>query len=521
MKLQVAILPVLLALLCGCASIGKPRPDAGNTFHILAIWNDLMKSTTPDKIIRAEMDKLIAQCGRGNRYHRLGFSFIYPMGNPDVLRRNCRLAKEKGLVLGIIIGLQTHGNISIQRQFVSDLRNYQWRNDGLTWTPLPEPKKGLDSPKNIAPISPSRYCDAVHKGIEASARKQAREILSIMREYPDIVAVINPLIEQGLGGFTNNAGALIFNDCGPYATTEFRDWLRHTGRYDASSGQYPGQGAPTDITGPFVEINGKSRSPFYDDPTPADANKTGKSFNETFGTSFTTWTLRYHDLSLNTKPITDPTTPLMPKDGPAFVPGGFDMPRTFVKNDPYWRAWAWVNQDHGGYPPGNPKSPSFGFSQVMSRNYVMDVFDWLIAEGLPTDRLYAHQVPCEALGDSPGGLMQSRTMAMTAWTGYIPACQTVGITRFGPIDPASITQYAPHWGIFEWHPQPGAAPNAQQMYDAAKRDLENYWSKGCRFLFPGWWEKDGTHIPIFALNDSRFADAIRDFLKTRPDCPAP
>jgi hypothetical protein len=181
-----------------------------------------------------------------------------------------------------------------------------------------------------------------------------------------------------------------------------------------------------------------------------------------------------------------------------------------------------VNQDHGGYPPGNPRAPSYGFAQVMSRNYVLDLFAWLIQEGLPKDRLYAHQVPTEALGDSPTALMQARTMAMTAWTGYAPACGTVGITRFGPIDPALLTQYASRWGIFEWHPAPGAKPTEQRLYDSARKDLENYWSHGCRFLFPGWWHEAGrpkSDSHIFPLPDSRFADAIRDFLATRPDKP--
>jgi hypothetical protein len=160
----------------------------------------------------------------------------------------------------------------------------------------------------------------------------------------------------------------------------------------------------------------------------------------------------------------------------------------------------------------------------MSRNYVLDVFHWLLAEGLPKDRLYAHQVPTEALGDSPVAVMQARTMAMTAWTGYVPACGTVGVTRFGPISPKLLTQYAPRWGIFEWHPQPGAGPREQRLYDAARRDLELYWKNGCRFLFPGWWheaDKPKSDTPIFPLPDSLFAEAIGDFLASRADAPVP
>jgi hypothetical protein len=521
-------LAVAAAALVAQPARADDGPDVRDTFHIIPLWNAMARADTPEEAIHTEMKRLVEQCGRGNRYHRVGFSFIYPAGKPEVLRRDCRIAREHGLVLGLVVGMQTHGNAAFARKFLGDLRNYQWRSDGKNWKDLPRPDKPLDWHENLASLCPSRYCDPVRTAVEEEGRRQAREILAVMREYPGIIAVINPLIEQGLGagqavgGGQAADGTLYYCDAGPYTTTEFRDWLLHRGRYDADGGVYAGEGAPKAITGPWLKIASVSRSAFYDDPDPTNANDTGPSFNRYFGTTFTSWKLRHYDLENCPSAITDPSFDSLAEEGPTFVDGGFQIP-AFDPRSRFWRAWTWVNQDQGGrYPPGNPRVPSFGFGQVVNQHYVNDFVGFLIEEGLPADRIYAHQVPTEALGESPKALVQARTLGMSAWTGYLPACRTVGITRFGPIDPAIMTQYAPHWGIFEWHPQPGAPPDSQRLYDAARRDLERYAKSGCRFVFPGWWHPAGKpkeDTATFPLPDSRFTEAIRDFLATRKEVP--
>lgn len=85
----------------------------------------------------------------------------------------------------------------------------------------------------------------------------------------------------------------------------FRDWLRHTGQYDADSGKYAGDGAPASLVGEFVTLNGQPRSPFYDNRTPDEGPVGGKSFNDTFSTDFTTWDLAYWDLDRFPDAITD------------------------------------------------------------------------------------------------------------------------------------------------------------------------------------------------------------------------
>ena len=148
----------------------------------------------------------------------------------------------------------------------------------------------------------------------------------------------------------------------------------------------------------------------------------------------------------------------------------------------------------------------------------------LIAAGLPRDMMFPHQIPGDILGSGESE-DESRCLssASPVWTGLLEASGNVGITRFGPINTSLITQYLPEhtngWGIFEWHPAPNAAPESQALYDASKAALQDYYNHGAHVLFPGWWGFHGVVNTIFPLNDSRFADAIKDFLKAAPSSP--
>jgi hypothetical protein len=133
----------------------------------------------------------------------------------------------------------------------------------------------------------------------------------------------------------------------------------------------------------------------------------------------------------------------------------------------------------------------------------------------PAERLRtAHQIPGEAVGERRG-----RSSASPTWTGYLPAAGTVGITRYGPLDPSLVRRCADlhpaggrNWRIFEWHPAPGAKPADARLYDDARRELRKLYDNRCRVVFAGWWLNED---PTFPLDGSRFADAIRDFLAER------
>ena len=299
----------IVVLLGGCLYAARPMrgaelppPTPDNTFYVYVIWDGIMHSS-PEQM-RQEMDEMRRQLGPGNDYHQPGVAFIFPGAKQT--RLICQAAKEKGLAVGVILGTQTHSDEHASAYLAKDLRAVQWRQDPKYWqgyftgqNNAGKTEISEDSRDHWVP-TPSRYCALVRGQFEDAHRRLAEELKQVMDEFPGVITVINGVIEEELAvGAASLNGPLsdaVLADYSPYAVTEFRDWLRHTGQYDADTGKHAGEGAPEAIVGAFVEINGKLRSPFYDDPDPASANGTGKSFNETFGTNFKSWKLRSWDL---------------------------------------------------------------------------------------------------------------------------------------------------------------------------------------------------------------------------------
>ena len=93
--------------------------------------------------------------------------------------------------------------------------------------------------------------------------------------------------------------------------------------------------------------------------------------------------------------------------------------------------------------------------------------------------LYAHQIPGEEI--SPGRV---RSGGDPIWTGRCDSTGTLGITRFGPIDVAKLTQYSHDWGIFEWHTAPNMKADDHAVYDATLQALDAYIPAGGPRLFP-------------------------------------
>ncbi len=507
---------LVACLLAACATPAAALDDA---VHVFAIWEGIRKAEAPE--IAAEMDRLKVQFGPGTEKKRTGFAFIFP--GAEKLRLACQLAREKKLELGVILPLQTHTR---RGNFDTDLRSYQWRAGGdwdgfFNGTNNTNDLEIKEDARDHKVPTPSRYAAPVRKKFEAAATSQASELKPLVAEFPDVITVVNIVIEQELAiaaaSLDGADGDANLGDYSPFAVTEFRDWLRHNEQYDASrsSAKYPGQGAEEGVTGRWVEIGGVLRSPFYDDPDPAHSSGTGLSFNEWFGTNFKTWTIRYWDPYWFKDAITNPEFNTMPREGPGLVEGGFDPPRQRDPSSRFWKAWSWDTGDQGGkYPPGHPAHPAWGFRQNLTAHWVQDMANLVIAAGIPKHLVTAHQIPGEAVGEK-----RCRSSASPVWTGWLPQNGSVGITRFGSIDPELPHQYvrlspgSRGWGIFEWHPKPHAAPDDPQLHDLAARDLVNYTTHGCRFLFAGWWRKED---PVFRLDDSGFATAIREFLAAPP-----
>lgn len=485
-----------------------PGPD--NSFYIYAIWDQI--NSAPEAEVSSQMDRLREQCGAGNRFHHVGFAFILG-GNEARLRSICGLARQKGLAIGVILGAQTHSGGG-KNEVQEDFRAAQWRLGGAEW-------RGGDGGRDHLVPTPSRYCALVRDALEKSQRQRCEMLGRVMQAYPGVITCIDSSIEEELadGGQTSDDKLA---DYSPFAVTEFRDWLRHTGQYDADTGRYAGQGAPEQITGRYTFAKGKLRSPFYGAADP-NAPAGGGSFNGRFGTKFTAWTLKYWDLEAFPGKITDDQFNPTPEAGRGYTEGGFDAPR---KRDasPWWTAWSWDYQDRGNrYPPGDPAAPAFGFRQVMVHDFVVDLLKVAVKARLPSNLLFAHQIPGET-----AGAPRDRSAASPTWTGFLPFNGTVGITRFGSFDPKlalNYTKTVPQsrgWGIFEWHPQPDADPKSAKLYQKASGDLQTYYRAKCHHLFAGWWSVgESKQSKTFPLADSEFAHAIKDFMASRPDQPYP
>ena len=509
-----------LRLLVGALLLAGGRAaaqnDASDSFCILPIYDPLTRGVS-DAALQVEMDKLKAQVGPPRQYFKVGFSHIF--GSLATASNHARVAKANGLSVGYILALQTHdANSTLINIANQDLRLYEWRLDGKTW-------KGKNTGTSTDPaypsrdvcVTPSRLATALQNSYRSQAQTIAGNIKTIMANYPGTVAVVNAAIEEELA--TGDGTDTYLADYSPYAVTEFRDWLRHRGIYDDATGTFAGQGAPASITGTFVSAsNGVSTSPFYDDPAPnvLASGRTGKTFNATFGTAFTTWTLAYWDLAAYPGAITDQSfTPAPPAGATGNTAGGFDPPRVRNAANAYWNAWSWDYYDHGNtYPPGNPYAPAFGFRQVMVKHFVNDLLGWVAAAGVPPQLLYAHQIPGETAGAT-----RARTGADPMWTGVTDFNGNLGVTRFGPFPYDTAQTYSQNWGIFEWHPQPGAAANDPNLYANTVTSLNNYYANGAHVLFPGWWEN--TNSSTFLLTDSNFAVGLHDWLAAQPDLPPP
>ena len=523
----------LFALLTAFCSLTTVR--GADPVYILPLFEHLFGPELSEEQARVEMQRMQAQIGSSRENFRTGFGGI--MRNYGIMERNFRLAKEYNLSIGVIIGAaQTHALSAADRNLLKqDIRRYQWRLDGKTWYAVATTNadSSVEFPdREINRITDSRYAVEVRNSYEKKIRDGARFVKGLTRKYPGVLACVNTAIEEEMatqGGVSDKYLA----DYSPFAVTEFRDWLRHTGEYDAKTGRWPNEGAPPEITGACELINGCSRSQFYDDPSPADANGTGTSFNSHFGTSFTTWSLRYWDLALFTNKIPyanyaghesdfDPS----PEIGAGFTNGGFDAPRVRNISNNYWLAWSWDLLDHGSKtnflsPPGNPRAPAFGFRQQMVHHWCNDTLNWVRAEGIPAEQLYAHQIPGELVTNK-----RLRSGATPLWTGYYAPGQTVGITRFGLIEPELVQQYANRWGIFEWHPRswnPRRGPTYDtDLYNDTITSLDRYYWSGAKVLFPGWWKAIGVkNEEPFPLVDCGLSRGLKDWLAARSDVPLP
>jgi hypothetical protein len=517
---------IFIILNVSSAAIVLPPPGPENASYILPI-----ASPNNATIIGQVHDQL----GTGSLYNRRGVSFTYTPWPSDPLEGCLHKADSMSWHLGLILHHRPARAALGLEKFLqkTDLREFTWRLNGINWYGGKFQDQLLNDGRNGKIPTNSRLAPHARKCYDTLFLSWGIKARKGMDKHPGVIAAINYVVEKEMPTGGEKTDSLL-GDYSPYAITEFRDWLRHRGIYDPDTGKYKADRAPSEITGVWLQIGKSVRSQFYDDPTPANNNGTGKSFNETFGTTFTTWKLRYWDLEAYPAPITDTTFDVSPESGTGFVANGFDAPRERIAASAWWKAWSWDVLDQGGaQPAGFPEKPAYGFRQMLIAHFLDDAESQLLAAGLPRNLLFRHQIPGEVV--SAGRL---RAGATPIWTGVSKDRSTLGITRFGKIDPALMTRYldtTKHqdagWGIFEWHPLPrtdhgymdSAARYSPQLLKATVDHLTLYHKSRVRVLFPGWWSNSGNrddiNYSVFALPSSNFAEGIRIWRDTAQDVP--
>lgn len=466
-----------------------PPPSYDNTFYAFVYDAPLWSET--DYV--TSRDTLLGWADPGS-YARIGFTTYYPIDLPwtadlsapvltspsrDVLETILARLDEDGLVYHVstMLGMSRFFWLYDEAKR-DDRRNAQWFSDNLA---LPPGRKEKFIPGE-AWVTPSRYARKLRRHMEAKCRAFARMFAELRATYPHTLISASgdaeAELDEARADHTKPLDAQIIADYSPFAVLEFRDWLLRTGLY-AQDGPYAGQGYKRK----------KKKEDFEQGPgalTPANLAR----FNATFGTSFTTWNLRYYHWSLD-DPIDDDPRAIkfkkykkkkkfepMPTKGAQYIPGGFDAPRsTKVPSKKFWKLWR-------------------KFRERMITNFARDVATWmttpdpLTASRIEPDRWYTHQIPANYLnGTYPGAPnppVRLRTSASPLASAFIPPeLGSAGVTildryelnGFGPPGGYNRTSaYAldaiealnvPNWGIPEyapsWHIDVAPDPNVARI----------------------------------------------------------
>ncbi|MCP4216162.1 MAG: BACON domain-containing protein, partial [bacterium] len=291
---------------------------------------------------------------------------------------------------------------------IEDIRNAQWYNDNNFSSSAQQSRTGADASteggsatnlnlveeyENGADINAadsvinkyvagtlSRYARKVRAHLNAKVTAGFAYLVQVQNANPDVHLIISAPGETELNYYRINDSVYMqdyFCDYSPFAIAEFRDWIRHEGLY-ASGSTYAGEGY----------ASGGSRY---------QGTSGLSNFNSDFGTSFTSWDLKYYNWSLSDAldtDYTDASNPdpniipvsqysyggMMPTSGSKYISGGFDAPR--VMQEPgagaYYDLWE-------------------TFRQELVGNFVKDMADIARSGGFTKSKYYTHQIPGDYL----------------------------------------------------------------------------------------------------------------------------
>ncbi len=487
-----------------------PAPTPQDVFYVLPLW--LSYQSADEATFAREVQELRRRLGPESPRVRLGFTAYIFISmedwNVDVtdgaaVRR--ALAKTIADVDSAIDRARRH-NIPLCLSFLTatrerydpaqkaseleDRRNMQWYADnslaGGWWTH-------------------SRYARKQRRVQEAYFREIGRIVANRMARFPGTLVATSgdgevelaydksPIVNKAY-----TAETMLLADYSPFAVAEFRDWLRGRGLYN--------------VGGPFSGQGYENASRYGADASPAeDTNRDGHTLNGDFGTSFTTWSLRFFDWSLEDDASRDPhAIPAAVAEQPGWEPlrvahaGGFDPPRSWKQGDPWWEIW-------------------HRFRQVMLWRHNRDLTEWVTTGRdpetntvVPADRWYSDQIAGDYLfGGSPENPnLRFITSASAWWTADVAPRGRLGITSFntnlGGTVFRTLAAIAPRiaerdvdWGILEWHP---SSPETKdlEVYRSEARLVELYRPS---LVVPIFWGDPQTRI-----QDSGFEVALREMV---------
>lgn len=405
---------------------------------------------------------------------RVGFAAGLTIAFPDieVTLKEVDLIVERArrndipVHIGIVSGF-FHGQNALRYTAIqNDVRNAQWFADG-TIAP-PEDGNSGEVPRT-AWVTPSRYALPLRTQIEDGVRKVGARLASLMAQYPQTLLSVAGDGEVELSFERSDQGLLA--DYSPFAVAEFRDWLQDT--------LYNGDLSPA-----------------------SDDNRDGRTFNKDFGQKFRTWELRYFERS-GPIPYRDylALPEKLPRDGPHFVEGGFDAPRSVAAGKRYWQTWE-------------------RFRIRMVGNYLNDFAEWLTVGGrIPASRYFSYQIPGEFLFGNKNS-RRLHTSASPVSTAFIEPFGSPGVTAYNTYDGRKHSRTAgknlfdimrrmsAHWGILEYNPSVPAVAD-EKFYLDELRTLQRYRP---RIVVPFAWQTPEVHRQ-YEIKGTAFESALRKWLQ--------
>ncbi len=359
-------------------------------------------------------------------------------------------------------------------------------------------------------VTYSQYARKLRRIQEAYVREFGRMLAERMVAHPDILVAVtgDGETEMAYDRFRDivepkDPARRSWADYSPFAVAEFRDWLRGAGLYAAGQ--------------PLAGHAHPQAARYAGDASPAvDTNGDGRTLNRDFGTSFTSWDLRYFPWSLSDGETDGAvaTQGFVNRDSGA---GRFDAPRpdparVLEDHGPFWRAW-------------------LRFRQEMIHRYNRDFARWITEStdaslgGIPFERWYSAQIPTDFLFGNPPADRGVRgfTSGSAHWTADVWPYGGMGVTGYnvntagpggnGPFARTTVhvaprvAHRSPRWGLVEWNPGDPWSPDPGIYRDDNAVVLQYRPA----LLMP--FKVNTEHYRVF---DSGFVVALRELVAALP-----